>query len=144
MKNFLKITLLSTLLFMIIAIPFVSFADDAKGLVPCGTEKTPVTTGADGKPVGGEVINPCTITHVFELVNRVVDYVLKLSLYIAAIMFAYAGFLFMFSGVQPEQRSKAKNIFGKVCIGLVLAFGAWVIINTILTIAGYTGSWTHF
>ena len=65
---------------------------------------------------------------------------------IAAIMFAYAGFELVTSGGSTEKKSKAKEIFTNVAIGLVLSAGAFVIIHTILSIVGYsTGAgWNWF
>ena len=48
----------------------------------------------DGKTqTGGEIVNPCKFEHIFELINKVVNFALfQLALPIAAVMFAYAGF----------------------------------------------------
>ena len=60
---------------------------------------------------------------------------------IAAIMFAYAGFMLVTSGGASEQRTKAKGIFVSVAIGLALAAACWLIVHTLLSIVGYNGSW---
>jgi hypothetical protein len=56
-------------------------------------------------------------------------------------MFAYAGLLLVLSGGASEKRTKAKNVFTNVAIGLVLAAAAWLIIHTVLSIVGFDGSW---
>ena len=52
-------------------------------------------------------------------------------------MFAYAGFLMIFSGGESGKRTKAKGIFWNVALGLILAAASWLIIHTILGIVGY-------
>ena len=68
------------------------------------------------------------------LIANVIDFLIfYLSLPIAAIVFAYSGWLFMTSGDNPGKRDQAKSIFWKVGLGLVIAMAAWLIVNTILT-----------
>ncbi|OGI63924.1 hypothetical protein A2914_02290 [Candidatus Nomurabacteria bacterium RIFCSPLOWO2_01_FULL_41_21] len=141
-KN-VKSVLIALLLITTVFTPFFSLAQD--GLVPCGTEKYGKGEVVDGQNVEYQIKNPCGFNHIFELISKVINFLLVvIALPIAAIMFAYAGFLFMFSGVQPEQRSKAKKIFGNVALGFILALAAWLIIHTILTLLGYTSSWLIF
>lgn len=79
------------------------------------------------------------------LINNVINFVLfKLALPIAALMFTYAGIKLVGSGGSTEARSSAKNIFTNTVIGLVLAAGSWLIVKTILFIAGYDGTWIGF
>lgn len=115
------------------------FPDEAfsrgESLVPCGNDKTPA----------GVIINPCSFGDAMELINEVVKFILfKLAIPVAAIMFAYAGFLMVTSGGSTEAKSKAKNIFSNAVFGLVIAAGAWLIIRTILSILGYQGAWIGF
>lgn len=79
------------------------------------------------------------------LVNNVIRFILfALAVPIAAIMFAYAGFLMVTSGGSTESRGKAKNIATNTVYGLVIAAGAWLIVRTILSILGYHGEWIGF
>lgn len=142
-------------------------------LVPCGTKtktykKGDVITPAVTKNVGvtgnggntnptqtitpaviatGDitlVTNPCKFNDVMTLVNRIINFVLfGLALPIVAIMIAYAGVLYLFSGVS-DQKSKAKEILSNAVIGLVIAFCAYIIIHLILKTLGYSGSWIGF
>jgi hypothetical protein len=96
------------------------------GLVPCGTIANP---GA------------CDFNALMTLVNKVISFVLfRLAVPIAAIMFVYAGFLLLTSGGEVSKKTKAKDIFVNVAIGLIIAAAAWLIVHTILLILGYTGS----
>ena len=71
---------------------------------------------------------------------------LKLALPIAAMMFAYAGFLMVTAGESAaEARTKAKGIFTNALIGMVLAFACWIIVYSLLQILGYNdGAWIGF
>lgn len=137
MKKITKLTIIFSLIAFITFAPTLSFAQS--GLIPCGTEKKPLAMSPDGKTqTGGEIVNPCKFEHIFELINKVVNFALfQLALPIAAVMFAYAGFLMIFSGGESGKRTKAKGIFWNVALGLILAAAAWIIIHTILGIVGY-------
>lgn len=109
----------------------------SSGLVPCGTERDS----------SNKITNPCGFSHILELINKVVTFVLvDLALPIAALMFAYAGFLLATSGGNSEKKSQAKSVFTSVAIGLIIVAGAFTIVKTVLSILGYqTGSgWNWF
>lgn len=83
----------------------------------------------------------CGFNELLKLVNKVIHFILfDLAMPIAAIMFAYAGFLLLTSGGNPETKNKAKKIFWNVFIGFVIALAAWLIVKTILSVLGYTGT----
>lgn len=114
------------------------------GLVPCGTERTPVVDTPEGRK-GGEVINPCKIDHVFELINTVINFILfQLALPISAIAFVYAGFRLMFSGGGGEAKTQAKDVFVGVAMGLFFVAASWLIVHLVLSVLGYDGSWIGF
>ncbi|MBU0611821.1 hypothetical protein KKA39_02210 [Patescibacteria group bacterium] len=85
----------------------------------------------------------CGFNELICLINNVIQFILfRMAVPIAAIMFAYAGILLLFSGGDTSKRSKAKSIFTNVAIGLIIAIAAWLIVETILTLLGYDQSWT--
>ncbi|HEY4714972.1 MAG TPA: pilin [Candidatus Paceibacterota bacterium] len=94
---------------------------------------------SDLSSTGGGLVPDCPETgcgwdQLMLLVAKVIDFlVFYLSLPIAAIAFAYAGFLLMTSGDNSGKRDQAKEIFRKVGLGLVIAMAAWLIVSTILT-----------
>jgi hypothetical protein len=77
------------------------------------------------------------------LVNKIINFVLvDMTVPIAAIMFAWAGFLLVTAGGEVAgARTKAKSIFWDAVLGLVIAIACWLIIHTLLTILGFDGSW---
>ena len=114
LKNFIPILIL-VLLFILM--PMVSFAQG--GLVPCeGPE--------------------CGFGDLITLVNKVIDFLLfTLALPLAAILFAYGGFLFLTSGGSEDKLSKAKQIFWNVLVGFVIALAAWIIVKAIFFGLGF-------
>ena len=105
-----------------------------KNLIPCGTIDNPTPCG------GSQGWN-----QLMTLINNVINFILfRLALPIAAIMFAYAGFELLTAGGDTSKMKKAKSIFLNVALGLVFAVAAWLIVDTVLTILGYHGSWIGF
>ena len=117
------------IVFMLLILPSISFAVYKLGdpLVPC----------TDGKA--------CDFNQLMTLVNNVITFILEyMAIPIAAIMFAYAGFLLV-TAQGGEAKSKAKNIFSDAVIGLIIAMAAFLFIKLILSTLGFTGaSWVGF
>ena len=98
---------------------------------------------------GSELVAPCPkvgcgLKELIDTANLVVKFVLKLAVFIAAIMFCYAGFLMVTSGGSSETAGKAKKIFTNVALGLIFVAACWLIIELIATVLGYNGSWIGF
>lgn len=75
----------------------------------------------------------CNWNHLMELARNVVNFLLYgLALPVAAIAFAYAGFQLVVNGASPKARESAKDAFIYAGIGLVVAFGAWVIVRFVM------------
>ncbi len=116
--------IISLLLFLII--PFgVNASDPCSGLVPCGP-------GCD----------PCTLCDIFVLFGRIIDLLLvgyggspPIVPLIAVFMIMLAGVVMIVSYISPfdgggaDALNKAKAIFRAVIWGLILTYGAWIIVN---------------
>lgn len=114
----------------LLSIPFFSFAQ-GEGLVPCG----PGTS----KPV-------CTLCDFFEMIARIVDFVLfRIVPALAILMIAVAGVMYIVAFLGPEggpgMINKAKTVLKSVFFGLLIAYGAWLIVNTFFMVVGVS-SWT--
>jgi hypothetical protein len=82
---------------------------------------------------GGADDGYCDWGDLKQMIVRVLEFViLRLGPAIAAILFAYAGFLYLTSGANINNRSKATKIFKNVLLGYLLILLAWIIIATIL------------
>ncbi len=97
----------------VVLLPFFAIAD---GLVPCD----------------GSAENPCNFAALMTLVKKVLGWILIMVAPISAIMFAYAGFLYMTSQGNVSKRQQANKVFTNVGIGLFFVVGAWLIVKAIL------------
>lgn len=98
---------------VLLLIPVAAYA---QGLVPC-----------DGIA--------CNLCDVGELMQKVIDFmIVGLAIPLAALMFAYAGVLYVTAGANPTRVGKAHKIFKNVLIGFLIAISGWLIINTIMTV----------
>lgn len=101
--------------FLLVSAALPSLAEaQASGLIPC--------------------TNTCTFDDLIILAQNVVEFLIfKIAAPIAAVMFAYAGFLWVTNGGNESQISTAKSIFWAVFIGFVVALAAWLTVNMIVT-----------
>ena len=131
MKAFLKIKYI-----LIMLLPFLP-AVVLAGLVPCG--------GSVDDP--GTVWNEtddCGFSHLILMIAIIIEFLLiNIAVPIAAMLFAYAGFLMMTAGGNEAKISQAKQIFGGVLWGLLIAVLAWVIVHTVLVALGMDASYSY-
>ena len=97
------------------------------GLVPCGFEGLPAC-------------DPC---YLWYLAGNIVDFLLKgLALPILALALLAGGIVWLTSSGNPAQIEKGKKILTSSVLGIFIAFGAWLIVNTIIHTLGQGGlSW---
>ena len=132
-------------------VPFLTLEEDPITIIGTGndiiapstttTTKTLTSTGKKGVLVPCSGSN-CGFNELMTLVNNVINYIfIVFAVPIAAIMFAYAGFLIVTSAGSKESREKAKSIFYNVALGLFFIGASWLIVHVIFGIIGYNGSW---
>jgi len=111
---------------MVFSLPLVVSAQGQwRGIVVCGN-----TSGGNQ----GLDSQPCTFNDIINQVKVVIDFALfKIAAPLAAVMFAYAGFLYVTNRGNESQIKQAHEIFWNVFIGLVIALAAWLTMNFILT-----------
>lgn len=96
-------------------IPLVTFAAP---LVQCGTTANPT---------------PCTLCDLFTLAKNITTFLsLTIAPALAVLAFAMAGFKILTSGGSPGARQEGIKIIRNTIIGLLIVFGAWIIINELL------------
>ncbi len=94
--------------------------------VPCGTDDVKNNkTGAAGPD--NIVDNPCGFSDVIELARRLITGWIMAGVTIAALGFAYAGFLYITAMGSQEKISHAHSIFVKTFFGFVFMLSAWLI-----------------
>lgn len=73
----------------------------------------------------------CTFAHLLSLVQDILKYLLFISIPIAAIAFAVAGFRIMTAGDNAGARGEAKDMLFMVLKGFVIMLVAGIIVHTI-------------
>lgn len=97
---------------------------DQSGLIPCGN--TANTNGAG-------VTSPCTFEDLIILAKNVIEFLIfKIAAPLAALMFAYAGYLMLTNNGNEGKVTQARSIFLYVFIGLIVAMAAWLTVSAIL------------
>lgn len=138
-KFFTFLFLINFSLLAIFALPVSVYATETvyeyDGIVP--------RCNVTGDTKDGAFNVPCNFEALMALINKVIYFLLVyFATPLAAIIFAYAGFLLIFSSANEHNKSKAKSIIGKVILGYVIALAAWLIINTILTTFGFNDAYS--
>lgn len=107
---------------IISVIIFIPFFVQARGLVPCG--------GA------GE--NPCNLCFLFKLLENVMNFLVNTVGVIATLFLVIGGIVLVISGANKGLYETGKKIITNTIIGTAIVLMAWIGINTILTISGFT------
>lgn len=118
----LKITILSSLFFLAALFPSASFATDYVG------SDNPKDEDFRLVPCNG--VN-CDFNALMKLVNRVISFILYVSIPLAAISFSYAGYLYLSAAGDTGKIESAHEIFKKVLIGFIFILSAWLIVYAI-------------
>ena len=131
-----SLLILSIAVFLLLVLNFN--VAGAEGLVPCGTK-------VDDK---GEITNPCGICNLFELISIIVNFITyKIAAPLATIMLIYGGVMLIISGGSEARKKQGLDAIWAAVWGLVIVFGAWLIVNTIinsLAISEFQGGWNKF
>ena len=101
------------LTFLLVGAPFLASAQIPQ-IVPC-----------DG-------LN-CSVCDLAKLAQNLLNAAIYLSIFLAAFLFAYAGWLYLTNEAIGQQQ-KAKGLFTDVVIGLVIILGAWLFVDTLLKV----------
>ena len=85
----------------------------------------PCTEGGDGI---------CQACNLVQLAQNVLRFMVALSAMAVAIMFAYAGFLYVTAASNHQHLDSAKKIFWNSLIGIVIVLCAYLLIDTVLKV----------
>ena len=117
------------------------------GIVPCGkkvcvgsaptwNKDSEVCESCDQVELSANAL-PCQFCHLFIMIDGIVDYVLIMIVpSLTLLILVVGGIMFYFGGAKPELLSKSKTLFKGVVIGLILIYGAYMIVGIALTILG--------
>lgn len=77
-------------------------------------------------------LGDCHFDDLIRLGVNIMNFLIVLSTAVAAIVIAYAGFLYLSSAGDEGNVKKAKGMLTKVAIGFFFLIAAWVIVNEII------------
>lgn len=105
--------LFSVFVSVIFITPLLVFGSEHGGLVPC------------------KGIDDCNFNHLIILVKNIINFLIIVAAPLAAIMFVYAGWLYMTAQGDSGKVSQAHDIFRTVFLGFIFILGAWLAVYTI-------------
>ncbi|MDD3693794.1 MAG: pilin [Candidatus Pacebacteria bacterium] len=82
---------------------------------------------------GGRI---CGFSDLIGLLDRIIQFIFILAIPIAALVFAYAGFLYLTSGGNTDKHKKAVKAMTTVVKGILVVMVAWLAVKTILVSLG--------
>ncbi|HDO23841.1 MAG TPA: hypothetical protein ENG99_01340 [bacterium] len=110
----LSAPIISLAIFSLVLFPFIANA----GLVLCGTS---------------EHLAACNFCDLFILVETVIYFLmLEITLPLAVIALLYGGIMWITAGGDEAKITKGRNAIKYAVYGMIVAFGAWLIIDTVL------------
>jgi len=82
-----------------------------------------------------------SICDIATLAQNILNDGIFIAVFLAAILFAYAGLKLLVSPANPAQQGQAKTLFLNVLIGFLIILAAWLIIDTIMRVmvSGHAG-----
>jgi hypothetical protein len=83
-------------------------------------------------PCDGTAWLPCKFSHLMQLANNVIKFIIILAIPIAAVGFVYIGYVFIAKGGSEEAKGKAKKVAGSMVVGLIAILAGWLGVNLIL------------
>ena len=98
---------------------------------PASAQNTSAPPGTYGL-VGCNSAATCNFCVFIKLFQNIINFLIGLSIPLSALLFAWAGILYFSSAANPAGIEKAKKIFVSVGIGLLIAMGGWLGVQTIL------------
>lgn len=104
----------------------LDFEGDTGGIVPCA--------GAD-----------CNACDLVTLAQNIINFAVYISIFVATLMFVWAGFLYITAGGDSGKIKNAHMLFWKVLVGMVIVLAAWLIVDAIMKVLfnddGYNAPW---
>lgn len=92
--------------------------------------------------------NKCGVCDIFKLISNIVKFAtFTVAAPLAGVIMAYGGFMLLTSGGNEANKSKGTNAIGAAVWGILITFGAYVIVNAIIGgLAGesFSKSWYRF
>ncbi len=107
------------LMMTVVLVPLFVFAwAPGDPLVPCGTSEHPES---------------CSLCHIYVLAQNIIGFLMWVAAPVLAVLgFTWGGFKILVSGANPGLRADGFRIIKTVLWGLLIVFGAWIVVNELL------------
>ncbi|MBP9771528.1 MAG: hypothetical protein KBD16_01225 [Candidatus Pacebacteria bacterium] len=105
----------TTVAFLALVLPTLLFAADPPGLVPC--------SGPD-----------CNFSDFITLIQRIMNFLLKIAIPIAVVLFSWAGFQYLTAMGDEGKIKSARSLMTSVFVGFGIALAAYLIVNVLTTV----------
>ncbi|TRZ77459.1 hypothetical protein D4R87_02745 [bacterium] len=131
-----KIKIIGTILAISLMISFIAVP------IKASAAWTGVSSYCTGECQDG--ICSCTLCDGFRMIKGALDWLTTVSVSLAMLTVLVAGVMYMFAGANPSLTEKAKKLLKDAVIGMGAIFFAWLMVNTVMAIAGITtldGMW---
>jgi len=115
--RFIATALLSVLLFSV-ALPATAQVWDGRYDVTCNQS--------------GQ--GPCTFCDALKVASNIIDFLIEAVFVIAVLMIVYGALMMMVSAGNEQRYTHGKGAITNAVIGIVIALGSWIIVNTLLHI----------
>ncbi len=89
-------------------------------------------TGVMGQRLLPDCGADCQWSDLVQLGSNILNFLVYLSIIAAAVMFAYAGFLYMSDGGSMDKVKKAHGIFTAVVVGIIIVLVAWLSVDVLM------------
>lgn len=118
-------------------VPFIAL------LVAVSSFVVPFIAHAGGIPFFGPIIPqtanqatcPASWGMVLMVINNLISFALTMTIvFVAPLMIAYSGFLYVVNPVDPAGMSKAKSILQNTIVGTVIALASWMIVDAVMAV----------
>jgi hypothetical protein len=73
-----------------------------------------------------------SICSLAQLAQNVLNGAIYLAVVLSAVLFAWAGFMYLTNSANSSGVSKAKEVFFNVMVGLVIVVGGWLVIDVVM------------
>lgn len=86
---------------------------------------------------------PCGFAGVMQIIQNLMNFGISISIIIATLIVAWAGFMYITSSANPEGRSTANKMLMNAIIGLLIVLSAWLIVDFVMKslYGGQFGPW---
>jgi len=66
------------------------------------------------------------------LAQNILNDAIFIAVFLSAVLFAWAGFIYLTNIANPGEVSRAKGMFANVAIGLVIILASWLVVDVIM------------